>query len=150
MNAEDQSDDDLLRLLKTFDYTVLPGQEFETWEEAVHELSDRIGNGPNRELAALVIPEMLRALRSTSPSKQEDIDIRDTALHALSWTPDLLGEEAQTILWESVAHDDAVEVAWIAAGILDDIDPASGDEAWRIYTARPDAPSYRQRSPKPR
>jgi hypothetical protein len=49
----------------------------------------------------------------------------------------------------SVVKDSFYEVAWIAAAVLDDIDPHEGDAAWRAYTTRPDAPAKYKELPKP-
>ena len=49
----------------------------------------------------------------------------------------------------SVVKDSFYEVAWIAAAVLDDIDPHEGDAAWRAYTTRPDAPAKYKDMPKP-
>jgi hypothetical protein len=49
----------------------------------------------------------------------------------------------------SVVKDSFYEVAWIAAAVLDDIDPHEGDAAWRAYTTRPDAPAKYKEMPKP-
>ena len=80
MGVEKLSDAELLGFLRDFDYGLLPGLAFDELEEAVCELTDQIGEGANRELAARVIPEMVRALRSTAPSKQEDINVQGSAL----------------------------------------------------------------------
>jgi hypothetical protein len=48
----------------------------------------------------------------------------------------------------SVVKDTLYEVAWIAAAILDDIDPHEGDAASRAYTT-PDAPAKYKDMPKP-
>jgi hypothetical protein len=49
----------------------------------------------------------------------------------------------------SVVKDRVYEVAWIAAAVLDDIDPHEWDAALRAYTTRPDAPAKYKDMPKP-
>ena len=75
--------------------------------------------------------------------------MRDLALRTLGESPELLGPSEQAVLRTAVAEDNPIEVAWIAASILDDIDSSAGDEAWRVYTSRPDAPDHVKGSPKP-
>jgi hypothetical protein len=49
----------------------------------------------------------------------------------------------------SVVKDSFYEVAWIAAAVLDDIEPHEGDAAWGAYTTRPNAPAKYKDIPKP-
>jgi hypothetical protein len=51
----------------------------------------------------------------------------------------------------SVVKDSLYEVDWIAAAVLDDIDPHEGDAAWRALrnTTQPDAPAKYKDMPKP-
>jgi hypothetical protein len=110
--------------MREFDWSLIPGPAFETWEQASFELRNSVADGRHVEEARLLA---IDAIERSDLNAPEWTDVVDTALRLLEVTPS--DSQAAASLsrvaaehWNNATRDraEAILETWLDSGSLAD------------------------------